>query len=648
MPSQDIKDFVPGEIIVRLKDGINEAETLLEMLKAYQDVQLLNTGQLYPGGPYLLRTSAYKNDSISKAEAQHQTEEVIVRLSAEPFIQYAETNSISHARMIPNDNAYALNLQWDLNLMGLPAAWDITTGTSSIIVAVVDTGVRFDHPDLAPNLLSTGFDFVSDPNTSGDGDGMDPDPTDPLTDLPGFHGTHVAGTIAAASNNGSGMAGVAWDVKIMPVRVLGLFGGPDTDIINGIRYAAGLSNGSGQVPPQRAQIINMSLGGAGLCSQTFQETLTAVRNAGVTVVVAAGNDAQNGNPVESPASCQGVIAVGAVTRYAEWAPYSGFQPYLFIAAPGGEMSDIFTGGVLSAFNRSATGQSLYQFSQGTSMAAPHVSGVVALMLSANPNLSPSQIEDILSATASDLGLSGRDPFFGFGLINAAKAVAQAKDVPTPGVSVPYPLEPLLIFSDPLTASSLDNIVLNVGGGTLELLTVGASVFTPTGGTWLSAGLSDNVFTCGSTAKNCIVTVTATGAGLANGFYTGHVTVTSTGGPFSFLVGLQVGPFTPTPIGTVTVRLHGIDPTSKKLVVQQTTTTDAGKNFSFTFPSVPVGFYFIDAGTDKDGSGFFGDDSDEVYGSYPLIGSIQPISVTVGQTTSGINFRASQDQFIFVF
>lgn len=640
---QDIRaDFISGEIVVRLKEGVVEEEVLLKMLRDYQDVLLINMGQIYPEGPYLLRTNAYQNDAISQEEARQQTEKVITRLNAEPSIKYAEPNYISHAKIIPNDFAFAYNLQWNLKLIGLPAAWEMTTGNSSVIVAVLDTGVRFDHPDLAANLLTTGFDFVSDVDSAGDGEGIDADPTDPLTDWPVFHGTHVAGTIAAISNNGSGVAGVAWSVKIMPVRVLDVLGrGSTADIINGLRYAAGLSNVSGKMPAQPARVINMSLGGDGLCSQVYQDTLTEVRNAGVAVVVAAGNDAQESNPVVSPASCQGVIAVGAVTRFAGWAPYSSVQPYVFIAAPGGDTIDdpsLFLGGVLSTFSRSGTGQSLYQFSEGTSMAAPHVSGVIALMLSVNPNLTPSQVENILSSTANDLGSSGKDSYFGYGLISAVRAVAQAKGVTPPAVPVPYVLKPIVLFSDPVITSSLDNIVLNTGGGILTLSSVSGSVDTPTGGTWLSAALFNNIFTCGLAAINCIVKVTATRTGLTNGLYRGTVTVISNGGPFSFIVGLGVGAPPPTPAGTVAVRLHGVDSASKQLVVKQTTTTDASKNFSFTFSSVPVGQYLIDAGTDNDGSGFFGDAPDEVYGIYKVIGSrVVPVSVTAGQTTAASIF-----------
>ncbi len=649
VPPTEKPDFVPGEIIVRFKDGIAEEEALSKLLKDYQDVQLTNAGQIYPGGPYLLRTNAYKNDSISKEEAKQQTEVVISRLNNEPSVKYAEPNYIQHAKLLPNDPAFIASLQWDLRMINLPTAWEMTTGGPDMIVSVVDTGVRFNHPDLTPNLLTTGFDFVSDPFNAGDGDGIDPDPTDPLSPFASFHGTHVAGTISAVSNNGSGVAGVAWNVKIMPVRVLGQLGmGSLSDIINGLRYAAGLSNVSGEIPPQHARVINMSLGGPGSCSQAYQETLTAVRNAGVTVVVAAGNDGDKGNPIETPASCEGVITVGAVNPSGERAYYSGFQPYVFIAAPGGDTSETPVGGVLSTFTLSGTNEPLYTFYQGTSMAAPHVSGVIALMLSTNPSLTPSQIENILSSTATDLGPVGRDPEFGFGLIDAGRAVARAKGVALPTVPVPYPQEPLLIFDQPLTSSFIDDVVLNTGGGMLELFGVTPSVIDPPGGTWLSASLLNDPFTCGLTAFNCIIRVSVDQAGLSPGLYSGFIIVTSNGGNFALVVILQVGSPTLPDMGDITVRLLTIDPKSQELVVAATTTTNASKNYRFNFSSIPPGDYLIDAGTDQDHSGFFGDAPDEISGVYPFRGEVEPVEVVAGQTIGGIDFSVTDEETILTF
>src|SRR5438477_12464332 len=174
-----------------------------------------------------------------------------------------------YAKKTPNDTRYGE--QWDLPLIRCPEAWDVTTGSSSVIVAVIDTG-QTDHPDLAGKQVA-GYDFISDPANAADGGGRDSDPTDPGDGSGGqpssFHGTHVSGTIGAATNNGLGVAGIAWGVSLMPLRVLGVNGGDDADIIAAIRYAAGLSNATGQLPSTRANVTNMSLGGGGF-DQTFQ------------------------------------------------------------------------------------------------------------------------------------------------------------------------------------------------------------------------------------------------------------------------------------------------------------------------------------------------------------------------------------------
>jgi subtilisin family serine protease len=302
------------------------------------------------------------------------------------------------------------------------AAWDITTGDPNTIVSVVDTGVLLNHPDLSGQLIA-GYDFISDPNRSLDGDGIDSDPNDP-GDLSknrtssSFHGTHVAGTIGAASNNATGVAGVAWDVSIMPIRVLGLAGGTSWDIQQGVLYSARLPNDSTTLPPVRADIINLSLGGGG-GSPTEQAVYTQARNEGVIIIAAAGND---NTPVPSyPASYNGVVSVSAVDLNKNKAPYSNFGSTVDVAAPGGDTSvdlngDTYADGVLSPLaDDSGSGLIFnYVFYQGTSMAAPHVAGVAALMKSVSPALSPADFDMFLASggLTEDLGASGRDDIFG--------------------------------------------------------------------------------------------------------------------------------------------------------------------------------------------------------------------------------------------
>ncbi|MEW6684458.1 MAG: S8 family peptidase [Nitrospirota bacterium] len=614
-------DFVPGEIIVRFSDGIDDHEALSAILNKFQDMNLTNAGQMYPNGPYVLRTRAYRNPSLSTDEAHQQTADAIATLKMEPSVKYAEPNGIRRPHLIPNDPAYSVGLQWDLSMINLPSAWELTTGNSSVIVAVLDTGIR-SHADLNANVLNTGYNFVS--NTS--------DPIEPLTALSSFHGTHVAGTIAAIGNNTVGMAGVAWNAKIMPIRVLSPTEGTDTAIINGMLYAAGLPNSSGTVPPQRANVINMSLGGEGACSQSYQDAINAIRNAGVVIVVAAGNDFESGNPVETPASCQGVITVGAVDPLGEKASYSGSQPYVFIAAPGGEMVDAIHAGTLSTWPVSNPGETAYKFEQGTSMAAPHIAGVVALMLSVNPSLTPSEVETILSSTADDLGAAGRDADFGWGLVNAGAAVAAAQGVGLPSIPVPYPSPSLVNFQQLTTATEGYVFVANTGGGTLTLSGGTVEVVDPEDTSWLPAvsATFDDDPTCATlNASFCKVTITVDPTGLPNGEYFGIVQLTSNGGTFVVPFGFQVGPDPPLPaIGPMTVQLLRVDSHGEVSVQSSVTTPVVSQLYNFSFSSVPVGIYVVVAGVDQNGNGVFGDADGEAFTAT----GADPIVVVAGQTT----------------
>ncbi len=612
-------DIVPGEIIVRFKKGVDEKASLTSILGKYKDVGLVNNGPVYPNGPYLLRTNAYHNNTLSSDEAKKQTLDVITKLKTEPDIQYAEPNGVAKAQMMPNNPTFTAGFQWDMSMINLPMAWEMTTGSSSVIVAVLDSGIR-NHPNLTPNILSTGYNFVD----------MNSDPTEPLSPTAEFHGTHVAGTIAAVGNTGSGIAGVAWNVKIMPVRVLGALGGTDTMIINGMLYAAGLPNSSGKTPPQRANVINMSLGGDLSCSQTYQDAINQVINAGVTVVAAAGNDFQSGNPIFSPASCQGVIAVSAVDPAGNKASYSESQPYVTIAAPGGEMGEGIHAGVLSTYPISSPSGTYYKFMQGTSMATPHVSGVVALMYSVNSSLTTTQVRNILTSTAFPLGTTVPNNDIGYGLVDAGRAVATAKGGSIPSVAVPYSWPSMLNFQQITTAMTWTANIFSMGSSTLVISGSTTTVVSPVGGAWLSS-IFDPSCSSVAPASYCPVTVNVDPTGLPNGQYTGVIVAFSNGGKFGIPVVIQVGASPAQSIsGPVTVQLWSIDPTIRdfnKLVA--TTTTDASKSYSYSFQSVPAGSnYAVVAGIDQNSDGVFGDYYGEVY----TLSSMQPISVVSGQTT----------------
>lgn len=295
--------------------------------------------------------------------------------------------------------------------INLEPAWAITTGSADIVVAVLDTGIT-GHADLAGRTVS-GYDFISDPFTGNDGNGRDPDPSDPgdwhtygqcgsrPAESSSWHGTHVAGTIGAATNNGNDVAGVNWKAKIQAVRVLGRCGGASSDIIDAVRWAAGLNVPGVPANANPARVLNLSLGGSGTCPASWQSAFNDVTAAGAVVVVAAGNSSKIAD-FYTPASCPGVITVAATDRYGWLAWYSNYGSTVEISAPGGD-TWYEEDGILSTLNSGTKGPAAdsLAFYQGTSMAAPHVAGVVSLLLGQNPGLTPAQVSDLLQDSARD-------------------------------------------------------------------------------------------------------------------------------------------------------------------------------------------------------------------------------------------------------
>src|SRR5262249_35290787 len=370
-------EFVPGEVVVQFDEAAlapagGSGDELTQRAAALGLVPLAGAARGRPallglGATARTRAAAFTALGIMPQAigpfgappdpvlaAQRGTALAIKALRARADIRTADPNYIHHASAVPNDKLYPY--QWHYPLINLPQAWDVTTGTpdaGSVVVAVIDTGVFLAHPDLAGQLLA-GYDLISHPAKSRDGDGIDADPDDPgdaaAAGQSSWHGTHVAGTIAARSNDGNGVAGVSWGAKIMPVRVLGVGGGTSYDIIQGVRYAAGLSNDSGTVPSKPADAANLPLGCQNCFPQAAQDAYAAARAAGMIVVAAAGNES-SAEP-GYPASYDGVISVSAVTMSGAKAPYSNTGPHVAIAAPGGDTSvdsdgNGCVGGVLS-------------------------------------------------------------------------------------------------------------------------------------------------------------------------------------------------------------------------------------------------------------------------------------------------------------
>jgi len=409
---------------------------------------------------------------LPNAMPDSQVEAIAANLQALPDVAYAEPDSLlfpmdegDHPEdflALPVDDTF-YSAQWHFFSpssgdygVDAPAAWGIITGTADVVVAVIDTGIT-DHPDLAARYLA-GYDFIDDVPTANDGDGRDPDPSDsgdwittaeanqaggPFEGCPvvnsSWHGTHVAGTIGAATNNNLGVAGINWNAMILPVRVLGKCGGYTSDIADGMRWAAGIPVAGVPDNTSPAKVLNMSLGGKKACGSTYQSAVDAVLAKGSVIVVSAGNSYENVADYR-PANCNGVISVGATNRAGEMAYYSNFGSTVKISAPGGETYAYSSNGVLSTINTGITQTvaSGYAFYQGTSMAAPHVSGVASLLYSLNPNINPTQVLAVLQGTVTSFPTVASCPLMtgrpanwcqcttslcGSGIVNAGDAVA---------------------------------------------------------------------------------------------------------------------------------------------------------------------------------------------------------------------------------
>lgn len=397
--------------IVKYKDGANLVATptaLASSLKAAASAVPAAQGRAL--GLQKLRQLAI-GPTVVKADRPldaAESELLMRRLAADPNVEYVEVDQLMHATLVPNDAR--LSEQWGFGTsnasINVRPAWDKATGTG-VVVAVIDTGIT-NHPDLNANILP-GYDFISDAAMARDGGGRDNNANDegdwyaanecgsgiPASNS-SWHGTHVAGTIAAVTNNSTGVAGTAFNAKVVPVRVLGKCGGYTSDIADAIVWASGGTVSGVPANANPAEVINMSLGGGGTCSTTYQNAINGAVSRGTTVVVAAGNS--NTNVSSSvPANCANVIAVAATTSAGARASFSNYGAGIDVSAPGQA--------ILSTLNSGTTvpGTASYASYNGTSMAAPHVAGVVALVQSVAPTaLTPAAIETLLKNTARAL------------------------------------------------------------------------------------------------------------------------------------------------------------------------------------------------------------------------------------------------------
>ena len=326
-------------------------------------------------------------------------ERAVAELRADPRVVHAEPHAVGRALFVPDDTNYR-DFQWNLRKINIEPVWDVTTGSPDVVVAVLDTGVDAGHPDLAGNVLP-GYDFVND----------DPDATDDSS-----HGTFIAGVIAAAGNNGEGIAGLAWRTRILPVKVLDGQGlGPDAAVSKGIIFAV----------ENRARVINLS-SGTPFPSRLLEESIRFAERRGAVVVASAGNTGDRSNEAIYPAAYSTVLAVAATDEQDDVPVFSQRQPYVGVAAPGV--------GIVGTGSRAA-GNGPYILHSGTSAAAPHVAGLAALMLAVRPDLTPPEIREAIRDTADLVGPEPRRTTVGAGRINAARTIARLRPSQPPASGV---------------------------------------------------------------------------------------------------------------------------------------------------------------------------------------------------------------------
>jgi serine protease len=377
---------------------------------------------------------------LPEAMSQSDLKAVAARLARDPDVLYAEPDRLMRPRFVPNDEFYAE--QWslfeDAGGARVQEAWDIERGVPEIVVALIDTGI-LDHEDLDPSRFVPGYDFISDPQMANDGDGRDADPADPGDAVAAgecevgeppqastWHGTQISGIIGATTDNLIGIAGVTHGARLLMARVLGKCGGFTSDIVDAMRWAAGLSVPGVADNPQPARVINLSFGGEGSCSGIEQDAINDVNAAGAVVLVAAGNESTSASTL-SPANCDGVVTVAATTRSGARASYTNTGPEVDISAPGGD-DDSRENAVLTISNTGLDGQQDddYAFLIGTSVATAHASGIAALVLSANDALSSAQVRGILRDTARRFPDASCTMFScGSGIVDAQAAVQSA-------------------------------------------------------------------------------------------------------------------------------------------------------------------------------------------------------------------------------
>ncbi|GAB2896192.1 hypothetical protein GCM10027046_27010 [Uliginosibacterium flavum] len=643
--SSSTEMFVPGQVIA--KPRVDKSGMLGSLSGTFGAGNEPRTPELraVPEGH-----RRFKQANLAMLSVSDTREEAIERgfatlqhakaLMASGDYEYVEPNFRleSLAVYAPNDPSY-LPQRWHYEQINLPSAMDRILALSVApstrpIVAVIDTGIVDDHPDLQAQIVG-GYSFIT---TSTAGDGNTSSPNDPssasyCSTQRCWHGTHVAGTVAARYNNAGYGTGVASDAQLMPLRVFKPGSGATSyDVTQAILYAARLSNNSGTLPPRKADVINMSLGGSGVCPSQFADVISQARAQNVIVVAASGNDAASS--VGTPANCTGVISVGALDASKQKTTYSNYGSALSLAAPGGDPTKSTTGtgypdsiySTLGAFSGS-TRIASFGPAQGTSMASPHVAGVMALMRYVYPALTVAQVDTLLvqGRLTNDLGAPGRDDATGYGLINARKAVDEALTLASTGgsltgVVVASPTS--ISFGSLLSSATLNLSVTAASSETVSSIASNNAAVT--------VAASGNVN--GST-KLGDYTISVDRNALAVGTHYPVLTVT-TNAPRNFTVQLTVVKLAPSTSANASfgsVWVQATNASTGAILARQRFNVTAG-SYLWSLSGIPAGNVNLIASTDLDNDQSLCE-SGEACGSYP--GSTQ--TVTVSGNMSGLQF-----------
>jgi serine protease len=637
------KDYAPGEINIMLKPNRQyQAQGLTSNMDLGRIKTLsIDDAQAFLAGQNMIfSTPSMTSILTTEEQAQWQMLQTLEMLAVHPDILYAEPNWRRYASLSEiNDPLYPA--QWHYDTINAEQAWEAmdSRGSANVTVAVIDTGVLLDHPDLSSNLVD-GYDYVGDGSSR---EAEDDDPNDPGDKTingqrSSFHGTHVAGTIAASAANEQGGVGVAANVKIMPVRVLGKNGGFSSDIIAGVCFAAQMTNADNGIcensnqAEKAADIINLSLGGE-FFSNIEQAVYDAVTAKGIIVIAAAGNESTD-QPFY-PAAYDKVISVSAINRNLEQARYSNFGPTIDVAAPGGDSS--VDRGILSTLgdDRSEPTTFTYGSLQGTSMAAPHVAGVAALMKSIKPSLNHNEFLGYLNAgnLTQDLGAEGRDDIYGMGLIDAHKAVLKVLQDSTPQILSSNNNLFFNVSQSRITFSLTSSNGDDLGEINVEIQEASNNA----GGFWLqlnkNSGLGD-------------YQVTVERSGLPEGSYQAQLLVSATSPEVDDLiisVQLQVGnPELSANAGVQYVLVIDPDaePDQNGTVLSQASSSAlfaSNGKYSYQITGLKKGSYTVSTGSDLD-LDFLICDAGESCGQYPTID--QPTTVIISEEQPDLDINMS--------